>query len=668
MKKHRYLRILPIVIGVAVLAAALAFCALTGWRDMTSSVSFSVAAGDSSERVSLFRSGDTDCVFLPSYAEPESLSLVCPAGSEVYIDGERYTGEGFFSELSFGREYNMSVKNSLGLTVYSGRLMFMRSENIAALSLTLIDGELEDVDSSSNKAVSKTGTCTLITSDGSIDYMGSFDSFSGRGNSTWLAYKKPYNLRFKESTSLLSMKSAEKYCLLANAYDTSSLRDKIAYEAAADLGLSYSVDSRFVDLYVNSEYLGLYLMTQSVEAGEGRQVEIADLEEQNAAANSFALSKYDSFSERGEDTLRQGYELSRQPDDISGGYLVETDLENRLTDEDCYFQLSADELFHIKSPAHASRGELDYIAGIFEKISSGENLSDLIDIDSWTGLFLIKEFFGDTEGSSLYFHKRSGDDKIYGGPVWDCDLTMGLAWKATIPPDFLFFTSYGIMGKVYGDQTFREALINRYSEALTPLIEDILSEKADAYADEIRASYAMDKLRWSEADKPGWVVVNDSLDEDVAEIKEYISGRREFLDSVWLDSEEYSCVHCISEVSNDDNPLQYYITVTKGSELPELPEPEDEDYDFEGWYLDTEYSQPAEAGMTVSEDLTLRAKWSLKQGGVIGKLKQALRRYLEYGSVRELAGIAVLLALIGVMALTTLILVIKEIRERRAGG
>ena len=665
MKKHFTRRGILIAVFAAALLMALAFCVLTAGGDIIEQLSFRIESADTVESVSVYRTDGVDYVFLPSYAAADSVSLVYPAGCEVYIDDEKYSGEGFFSDFDLSSEYPVSVKNAIGLTVYSGRLAFRRSENIPALAITLIDGTLEDIESSDNKAVRKTGTCSLITSDGKADYIGEFNNMSGRGNSTWLAYKRPYNLRFKQSTSLLSMKSAEKYCLLANAYDTSSLRDKIAYEAARELGMSDSVESEFIDLYVNGEYLGLYLMTQSVEAGEGRQVDIADLEQANADANPYDLSKYDTFSERGEDTLRQGYDLPSQPDDISGGYLIETDLEDRVTKVDSYFKLSADELFHVKSPGHVTRDELDYIADIFEHISKGEELSKYIDFDSWAGLFLIKEFFGDTEGSSLFFYKDSGEGKVYGGPVWDCDLTMGLAWKATPPSDFRFFTDYGILGDVYRDPAFKETLISRYEDDLLPIIEGILSEKLSAYVAEIRSSYDMDKLRWMDADKPNWVVINDSIDADAAYISDYIAGRRDFLNSAWLDGTEYASIHCITEVSNDNVPLQYYFTVPVGGTVPELPTPEDDDYTFEGWYLDSEFTQPVSADMTVNENITLRAKWSLKDGRILGKLRQALNRYLEYGSYRELNGIVALLGMIALMALITLILVIKEIRDFR---
>lgn len=61
------------------------------------------------------------------------------------------------------------------------------------------------------------------------------------------------------------MPKAKTWILLANHADPSLLRNTLAYDLAAAFGLPGSPDSRFVDLTINGEYLGNYLITEKVE-------------------------------------------------------------------------------------------------------------------------------------------------------------------------------------------------------------------------------------------------------------------------------------------------------------------------------------------------------------------------------------------------------------------
>ena len=49
----------------------------------------------------------------------------------------------------------------------------------------------------SNKEISKSGVAKLVKEDGNIDYSGSFKSFHGRGNSSWLGEKNRIVLNSK---------------------------------------------------------------------------------------------------------------------------------------------------------------------------------------------------------------------------------------------------------------------------------------------------------------------------------------------------------------------------------------------------------------------------------------------------------------------------------------
>ena len=77
-----------------------------------------------------------------------------------------------------------------------------------------------------------------------------------RGNSTSSGAKKPYNIKLSAKKDVLEMGRAKKWCLLANMYDKTMLRNKLSYDFAAEIGMDFVSSSEFVELYLNGEYRG----------------------------------------------------------------------------------------------------------------------------------------------------------------------------------------------------------------------------------------------------------------------------------------------------------------------------------------------------------------------------------------------------------------------------
>ena len=138
-------------------------------------------------------------------------------------------------------------------------------------------------------------TLTYVDEDGAVTY----DSVQirGRGNSTWGLAKKPYRLRFKESTRFLGKgyAKARSWTLLANHADKSLIRNAVTFDMGQFVGLPYNPASLFVDLVLNGTYLGSYQISDQINVDKKR-VNIVEQE------------------------TRPGPD-----DDISGGYLMEVD-------------------------------------------------------------------------------------------------------------------------------------------------------------------------------------------------------------------------------------------------------------------------------------------------------------------------------------------------------
>ena len=105
------------------------------------------------------------------------------------------------------------------------------------------------------------------------DHKKKYVSIKGRGSSTWLMPKKPYNITVydddtyttKDKTELIDGIKIKKWSLLANYYDNSLIRNKIAYDLADQMGIG--LKSKFVDVWMNGDYLGNYLLTPKKDHG-----------------------------------------------------------------------------------------------------------------------------------------------------------------------------------------------------------------------------------------------------------------------------------------------------------------------------------------------------------------------------------------------------------------
>lgn len=229
-----------------------------------------------------------------------------------------------------------------------------------------------------------------------------------RGNSTMLADKKPYKIKFDSKIDVLGMGAAKKWAFLACAYDKTMIRNKLAFDFAASIGLDYTSESRFVELYLNGKYLGCYVMIEPVETGSTR-VHI-DVNEDDADSNTSFLIELEMEREEEDKTyirtklggMRFAFD---DPDEVSEANIAY--VQN---------QLEAFEKLIFTDISGKSKTEVDALYAQIE---------NTIDVESFINFYIVQELFKniDLGYSSTRFYLSEG--KIYAGPLWDMDLSSG---------------------------------------------------------------------------------------------------------------------------------------------------------------------------------------------------------------------------------------------------
>ena len=249
-----------------------------------------------------------------------------------------------------------------------------------------------------------------------IDNVGSKEApelmqIRGRGNYTWKDFdKKPYRLKLDNKMPLLGMKRNKHWALMANADDNlSGLRNTMGYELSKMLGLAWTPSQQPIEVVLNDDYIGLYMLTEIIRVETDR----VNVTEQPNYATS--------------------------PDIVNGGWLVEID--NYMEDEQVRtIEGNGVSIYSTyKSPEHLSNEQRNYLTqlinntddAIYVNDKSDNSWENFIDPDTLACFYIVQELLDDTESfhGSCFWHKNNGDDaKIMFGPVWD----FGNAYRRSI--------------------------------------------------------------------------------------------------------------------------------------------------------------------------------------------------------------------------------------------
>lgn len=528
------------------------------------SISAVVTAGDRTERISCWKeSSDAMFVFLPSYAQLEQVRLRVGRDDVYEIDGQPLVDGMSCGSFEPGVAYGLKAHHEE--VEFNGTITFVRSGNVETLYLDVASGSMEHIHEV--KGNEEPATMRLYGTDGQLLYRGNVESVNGRGYSSWKREKKPYSLELMAEADLLGMGAAKKWILQANAMDPSNLRNKIVYEFAEMVGLA-SPDCEWVDLYLNGEYAGLYLLCERNEIHPQR-VNIPE-------KGSFLVAK---------DWPWRFREAERPY------FMTENNAALRIH----YADMDTDTLQAIWQTA-----ENAILAEDGTDPATGKNWQELIDLNSWAKKYLVEEVFGNVDGTTLsqffYYDGSAPEKKIYAGPVWDYDLSMGNALSVPENGEQMFFANRaGIYGSpwpwaLYQKEEFYDALTEQYETVFRPLLRRLLGTEVEEYAAKISAAAAMNRIRWDGIE----------AEEETQTILGYMNKRMAFLDSLWIEGDPY----CIVEV-RDGGDLSHWYVVRQGETMPRLKTyVNNEDTIYYGWYYlgtnePVDFSRPVEKDMVI---------------------------------------------------------------------
>ena len=218
---------------------------------------------DNNIKVNLDLVGGTGTLYLPGKVDFNQLSYSWDNPDVVLMMGKTEFRSGEAPIAAPGEKVTYMVKNGLAFAYLTVKTM-QGSPDVEPMYLNIDEslGTIKAMNSDDDHETSCYGNVLFGDKNKSM-------SIKGRGNSTWSMPKKPYNMTIykddtynkKDSVKFIQngVKS-KKWTLLANYFDNALIRNKIAFDLAK--AMKIGLDSQFVDLWMNGEYLGNYLLCQ----------------------------------------------------------------------------------------------------------------------------------------------------------------------------------------------------------------------------------------------------------------------------------------------------------------------------------------------------------------------------------------------------------------------
>ncbi len=502
-------------------------------------------------------------------------------------------------------------------------VVWLYSEHIPAVFIETESGTSDQINSDKN--IKEAGTIKVLEPDGSFSLEHSLEYIKGRGNTSYTEFdKKPYQIKLTQDAPFLDMEPGKKWVFVSNSADSSLIRNALSRSLAGHLNLPQSEEGTFVDLYVNKEYVGNYYVVEKIEIQENRLL-LSDL--QKATEHENETEDLSTYETAWTDTTK-AKQIPNDPEDITGGYLIERDFDNRFLKEveinESYFITEAKECFIVRDPEYTSEAQIAYIDSYVQSVenailsaegidgTTGKSYQDLIDVDSFVRKYLLEEVTANYDGgvASSYFYKDSDtiDGRLYAGPVWDYDVSWGnspayLGQISTSPERLSRLASHSDSSvwfqSLYHKPEVYEKIVSCYAQEISPYLT-LLADEILPMLDEITAaSAAMDQVRWE--DQYARNGYSGDRSEQITFIADYIKARKDFLDQAWIAQIPVHTVTLLIEGAVYDT-----LYVLDNDTLPEFPQVPAEHANVVAWTSAEDGSLPDHT-MPVTKDMTFQA-------------------------------------------------------------
>ena len=358
-------------------------------------------------------------------------------------------------------------------------------------------------------------------------------NFKGRGNGSWTdsGDKKGYKIKFDKKQSLFGRESNKHWVIIAcaNFDDITMSRNYMAYNMASELftNIEYSTEAYWIDVYVNGEYRGVYLLCEHVRVGAGRVDIESDYLTDNFESTGY-LVEYDAYY-----TGSEGVDYFKVPG-LKYAFTVHSPDPEEYSEEG-----GVSKAVYMRQVAYIK----DYITQVYTAAlnKSYSAFAELVDVDSFVDMYILHELFKnvDTGYSSFYLYKKP-NGKLFAGPPWDFDATTNISERGDRTPSGIYVADSVQQGfpeaaselfiSLYQTSGFKSAIRTRW-KVLSPSIKTFIDGRLNdtvyaRYREAMGKNFALWKGKSQTAAENDWV-------NDVKALKQWLLDRVAWLDNEW---------------------------------------------------------------------------------------------------------------------------------------
>ncbi len=346
----------------------------------------------------------------------------------------------------------------------------------------------------SGKMVIMKDTCIIYNS-GDYEKGNTGITIKIRGNTSAHYNKKPFKIKLQSKADLLFRIGDTKYDdkdWLLLKYD--GLKSVAGFKINELIGLEWTPSYKFVNLMINGDYRGIYMLCESVEREKYRV---------NIDKTGYII-EYDPYWWN-EDVY------------FDGGPALQMNYTFKYPDED---DITTEQIDYIKS----------YIDNLETTLKEGGAYSEYIDVDSWANWLLAHDILGtwDAAGANIFLTKydNSNMSLLKMGNLWDFDtiyrnsddfssIHTSASWIFYYP---VLFASE--------DRTFTNTYKANWLKVMDALFDEMDSYLSafgkSEYASQIDKSIIYENQRWEESQ---W----KSVPVEIELSRSWFSSRKSFL-------------------------------------------------------------------------------------------------------------------------------------------
>lgn len=322
-------------------------------------------------------------------------------------------------------------------------------------------------------------------------------TIKGRGNSSIGMSKYSMKIKFPEKREMFGMPADKEWALISNHADKTLLRNYMTFNLARNLQMNFVPKCAFVEVYLNRDYMGVYLLTETIKVSSARLNIPQD--------GKNYLVEVDAYHDNKDTVIHTANKLPLK----------------------IHFPKTCDD-----SCQQPLKSFMDQWEKFIQKKFQYDSLAmHWIDTQDYSAYYWVEEFSKNTDSNlktSVFFTwERNGKMKM--GPVWDFDLSYG-EYKNYSPENW-YSRSNAWNRHLFKNGQFKQEVSTYWKEHRTTFLG--MADSLDYYEKFISKAAKNNFKRWPVLETTFLWEFNQSYDthaEAVDSLKSWMTQRIRWID------------------------------------------------------------------------------------------------------------------------------------------